>query len=117
MSPTQRSLVLLKKEGWLPAIVEKFNIFAKIRQDLYGCIDIVAIRKGAILGVQTTSGSNVAAHVTKILALPNAKLWMLAGARLEVHGWRKAGKRGERKLWSCRRVEIIEEDFQCTDVE
>jgi hypothetical protein len=54
-SPTKRTLAKLRKEGYLCAIVEKFNRFAGIRQDLFGFIDILAIREGEIIGVQTTS--------------------------------------------------------------
>lgn len=112
MTPTQRSLKLLRDAGYTPGIVEKFNAYAKVRQDFLGGIDIIAIKEGEILGVQTTSDTHVADHIAKILAEPRILLWLQAGGRMVVHGWGKKGPRGKRKVWTCRRVEIIEEDFQ-----
>lgn len=94
-SPTQRSLALLKKEGYLPAITEHWSSFANIRQDLYGFLDIIALRGGevGVLGVQTTSASNVSARVHKILGIPAYRLWLNCGNKLFVHGWgKKKGK-------------------------
>jgi hypothetical protein len=107
-SPTQRSLAKLRGDGWTCAVVEHWNQFAHIRLDLFGCIDIVAVRVGniGVLGVQATSGSNVSARVTKIKAEARAGIWLAAGNKLQVWGWAKVGARGERKLWSCRVVDI-----------
>jgi hypothetical protein len=104
MTPTQRSLKYLRDQGYTPWIVEKYNSFARIRQDLYGFIDIVAIRKDlpGVLGIQTTSGSNVSAHLLKIKENPHFLTWRAAGNLVHVHGWRKVGERGKRKLWDVR---------------
>lgn len=96
-SPTTRSLKKLRKEGYTCAIVEHWNQFAKIRQDLYGFIDIIAIRENEILGVQTTSGANTAARKAKILAHKNYPIVIGSGIRVVVHGWRKL-KAG----WACK---------------
>lgn len=107
MSPTQRSLALLRKEGWLAESVERWNAFTKTRRDLFKFIDIVAIRGNETLAIQTTSGTNVSARIEKIKLLPAADNWMLANSRtLEVHGWRRVGPRGKRKLWECRRIRL-----------
>jgi len=37
-SPTQRTLKKLRDEVYLAQVVEKWNAFAKIRQDLFGII-------------------------------------------------------------------------------
>lgn len=97
MTPTQRSLAALKADGYLCAIVERWNPHARIRQDLFGVIDILAIREGETLAVQTTSASNMAARVTKIAESEATPHIRNAGWRIEVHGWRKnaAGK------WVC----------------
>lgn len=42
MSPAQRSLAALKQLGYRAKVVEKWNPFAKIRQDLFGG-DILAL--------------------------------------------------------------------------
>jgi len=105
-SPTQRTLARLRKDGWTAQVVERWNPYAHIRQDLFGIIDILAIRKDEILGVQATSGSNVPARVKKSLEEGRESLerWLLAGGHYEVWGWAKRGARGKRKLWTVRRV-------------
>lgn len=106
VSPTQRTLALLRAEGWTAQVVERWIPRAFIRKDLYGCIDILAINGKAILGVQATSGSNISARLAKIASLPSAALWRASGGLLEVHGWRKVGARGKRKVWEVRRIAL-----------
>jgi hypothetical protein len=118
-SPTQRSLAKLRAEGWLVAITEHWNQYARVRQDLFGFIDLLAVRGNETLAVQTTSGSNVSARLEKIRATQAASLWLESPTRkIVIHGWRKVGERGKRKLWECREVEveqIIEKDNQWTE--
>lgn len=108
ISPTQRSLKEIRNEGYTAQVVEKFNPFAHIRQDLFGFIDIVAIKSGVpgVLGVQTTTQDHVAEHEDKILANPIYKIWLESGNKLEIHGWAKRGGKGKRKLWSVVKKEI-----------
>lgn len=117
-SPTQRTLALLKAEGWTAAIVEKWNPWAKIRQDLFGCIDILAIipphsiyAKGEIKGVQATSSSNHSARVNKSIAIPALKTWLRAGGVFEVWSWSKKGPRGKRKTWTVKKEAITLKDL------
>jgi hypothetical protein len=88
-SPTQRSLRHLRQAGYLVAVVERFNPFAKVRQDLFGFADLLAVKDGITLAVQTTSGSNMAARVNKCLASSAVTRCLRAGWRCEVWGWRK----------------------------
>lgn len=88
-SPTQRTLAKLKADGYLCAVVEKWNPHAKIRQDLFGIIDVLGIKDGETIGVQATSGSNVSARVQKIADSSHTDALRRAGWRLVVHGWRK----------------------------
>lgn len=88
MTPTQRSLAYLRKVGYRVGIAEHWNAFARIRQDLFGFIDLVAIRPDyKILAIQTTSMPNTSARIAKILELPSSADWLRAGGRIEVHGW------------------------------
>ena len=99
MSPTARSLKKLRDEGYLANVVERR--FGGRLHDLYGFIDILAIKKGEVLGVQTTSGSNVSARVNKITDHENVGIVREADIGIHVHGWRKAkGK------WICRTVDL-----------
>jgi len=103
VSPTQRSLAHLKELGYCAKVVEKWNPFAKIRQDLFGG-DIVALKSGEpVLIVQATTGSNHAARRMKLEEAGFTALWTGAGARLEIWSWAKAGARGKRKVWTVRR--------------
>ena len=98
MTPTARSLVKLKAEGWRVAVVERWNPHARIRQDLFGVVDILAIREGETLAIQATSGSNVSARIKKIADAAATADILAAGWRFEVHGWRKASN----GRWQCR---------------
>ena len=84
MTPTQRSLEALREAGYLPVVVERWNPFAKIRQDLWGWCDILAIRKGEVLAVQVTSTGNVSARVKKIQESDTVAKVREAGIRIEV---------------------------------
>lgn len=106
MSPCQRSLAKLRSDGWLCAVVERFNPYVKVRQDLFGFIDILAIRGDVSLAVQTTSGSNVSARLDKINATPAALLWLAPSRQIVIHGWSKQGPRGKRKVWTCREIPV-----------
>ena len=99
MSPTARSLKKLRDEGYLANVVERRS--GGRLHDLFGFIDILAIKKGEVLGVQTTSGSNVSARVNKITDHENVGMVREADIGIHVHGWRKAkGK------WICRTVDL-----------
>lgn len=108
MSPTQRALAFCKKNGWTAAIVERWNPYARVRQDLLGFADLVVLdgQGGGVLAVQVTSGSNHAARRTKTMAEPRAASWLAAPARIEVWSYSKRGVRGKRKLWELRRERI-----------
>jgi hypothetical protein len=91
VTPTQRSLAYLREQGYLPWIVEYWSSFARIRKDLWGWCDILAIREGEVLAVQVTS-SNVSARIKKIQESETIAWVRKAGIRVEVHGWRKSAK-------------------------
>lgn len=37
-------------------MVEKYNTHARVRQDLYGIIDVLCVGNGETVGIQSTSG-------------------------------------------------------------
>lgn len=92
-SPTQRSLKFLREQGYTATVTEHWNQYARIRQDLFGFVDVLAVRRGETLGVQCTSASNVSSRVNKIADHENTPRLREAGWALQVHGWTK-GKRG-----------------------
>jgi hypothetical protein len=100
-TPTQLSLRHLRAEGWTAEVVEKWNPHARIRNDLFGVIDIVALRDEITLGVQATSNGNVSTRVKKIADSPLLPVVREAGWRLEVWGWAKPKHR-----WQLRIVDV-----------
>ena len=101
VSPTQRSLALLREQGYLCEVVERWNPWAKIRQDLFGIGDILAIKNRETLLVQTTSRSNVNARVKKISESEVLPIILKSNWKIVVHGW------GELKNgWDCKTIEI-----------
>lgn len=107
-SPTQRSLALLRKTWPLVQVTERWNQFAKVRQDLFGFVDCLAVGGDTVLAVQTTSGDNVSARLHKMETLPSVVHWLSSPSRrIVIHGWSKRGGAGKRKLWTCREVEVV----------
>lgn len=109
-SPTQRTLKNLRANGWTAEVVEHYNRFSRTRHDLFGGIDILAIKGEITLGVQCTSGDNHAARVAKLAALPAMVLWLASGSRkLQVWSWSKHKvKRGGKQVrWAGRVVNLV----------
>lgn len=104
MTPTQRSLAHLRAQGMVCAVVERWNPHAKIRQDLFGCLDLLCLApSGETVGVQTTSYANVSARVKKIAASEHIAALRKCNWRLLVHGWSKDRKT---KHWKVREVDV-----------
>jgi hypothetical protein len=100
-SPTQLTLEKLRADGWLAEVVEKWIPGANIRKDLWGFVDILALRDDEILAVQATSYSNVSARVNKITDHENLPAVRLANIQIQVWGWRKVDNR-----WAARIVDV-----------
>ncbi len=113
MSPTARSLQLLRKYGFTADVCERYNSFTKQRKDLFNFVDVVAMNGTGILAIQSTSATNQSARTKKILAEPQAKEWLNAGGRIFVHGWgRYKLARGSKAVrWKCNEIEITLEQF------
>lgn len=89
MTPTQRTLKHLRDLGYLAEVVEKWVPGANIRRDLFGFVDVLAIRPGETLAVQCTS-TGVAERIRKIAESATIGAVREAGWRVQVFGWRKA---------------------------
>lgn len=90
ISPTKKSLKKLRDDGYICEITEHWNPFAKVRKDLFGFIDILAIKDEEVLAVQTTSYSNISARIEKISNHENIGFIRKAGWKILVHGWKGA---------------------------
>lgn len=91
----------MRERGYLCQVVEHWNSWARIRQDLFGFIDVLCLKDGEVVGVQATSASHAAERARKIGEHENVGRVRKAGIRIEVHGWRKA-RNGR---WECRTVD------------
>jgi hypothetical protein len=108
LSPTQRTLNALWDRDCIAEVVEKWIPKQKLRLDLFGFIDVLAVDPGrqGCLGIQVTTGSHAATRRKKILSPPcraAAKVWLLAGNRIQVWGWRNLKKDG----WAPRILPIL----------
>ena len=86
---TQKALKCLREAGYLVEVVEKTIPKTYIKKDLYGFIDILAVRDSEILGVQVTSNSNFAARRRKIEEHENMDQVLRSGIKVEVWGFKK----------------------------
>ena len=109
MTPTERTLAALKAKGCICGICERWIPRARIRKDLFGIIDIIALEPGrGIVGVQST-GTDFANHNTKLTVemAENSIAWLEAGGHLELWGWRKVKmKRGGARMIYEPRVKV-----------
>ncbi len=79
----------LEAEGWTCQVVQHrvHKASRPVTRDLFGCIDIVAIKAGhKIAGIQVTDPGNFNARVKKCLQEPRMKTWLAANGSLEVWG-------------------------------
>lgn len=92
----------LEARGYHSASVERWNTFAKVKNDLFGFADYLAFQAGLpVLLIQTTSKGNMAARRKKIKANAIAKEWLKSGNSIEIHGWYKVGR-----FWNIK-VEVV----------
>ena len=96
-----RSLELLRGRGYLVEIVEHHVPRVNRTRDLFGIVDILALKGAETLAVQTTSASNVSTRVHKVTAATALPALRAAGWRLGIHGW--AQRRGQ---WSLREIDL-----------
>lgn len=107
-SPTQRTLLAMRKKGFRSQVVERWLTIPNPkpgmppgrRIDLFGFIDGISITRDSIIGWQATSGSNLMSRVAKIRneCREQAVEWLRAGGKIELWGWRKLSPRGTKLI-------------------
>lgn len=100
MTPNARSVALLELEGYAVDIVER-RITRIVTRDYLGCVDLIGVREGQTLAVQSTTADHFAHRRKKLEASPMLPKMIAAGWRIEVHGWRKKGRE-----WVVRREQL-----------
>ena len=104
MSPTQLSLRWLRERGYTAAVVEHYSSFDRKRHDLFGFIDILALKGAETVAVQTTTAHNVNARIKKIADSPNIAAVREAGWTVLVQGW---SQKRPRARWELTRNEDL----------
>ena len=88
------TLNALRELGYTAQVVERYDHYTRRRYDLFGCIDMIAIKPGVVLAVQST-GTDFAGHMKKLTGprRDQVKAWLETGQPFLLIGWRKlAGK-------------------------
>jgi hypothetical protein len=109
MTPTTLTLRALRDEGYLADVAERRIPRTHITHDLFGCCDIVALRKRRprTLGVQATDSTHFANRLTKVLASESLPVMFDARWVVEVWGWRPGATREQgRERYSARVARI-----------
>lgn len=107
-------MALLRKEGYIVGIVERWLPAVERRSDLFGFADLIAAHPftRSIMLIQVTSAANVSARLSKSRSKPELAVWIRAGGAFEVHGWKQVDGR-----WRVRRVAVQLQDIDLTSVE
>lgn len=81
-------------------MTESYNARIKRRRDLFHFLDLIALNTKylGVLGIQTTTASNLSARIKKAEGLPAYYLWLACGNDVEFHGWKKVKGRWEPKI-------------------
>lgn len=92
------------------AKAEHWNAFARIRQDLFGFIDIVALPltdpmvERRIIAIQVVN-THIIEHIEKIRANEAAMGWLTSNGRIVIHNWKQRSK-NKVKRWHCEIIEV-----------
>ena len=114
LSPTQRTLRVLRQQGAICGITEHWNYYVGIRQDLFGFIDLIALTSDrGIVGMQCCARSGHAAHRKKILENEVAPEWIKSGGKIEIWSWakQKLERGGKAERWMAKVEEITSDNF------
>jgi len=129
MLPQARSLIWLRKQGFVCESVEKIKRFPNrlkppcpvcrtpsmvtSRADLMGFADILAFHPllKEVHLIQVTDRAHAANRKAKMESdpkvAPNVQAAIASGIRTAVHSWALQGARGERKTWQLKIEEIV----------
>lgn len=120
MRARERSMRYLRSIGMRVGCTEYWNPHVKIRQDLFGFIDLIALSMstdhldGQICAIQVVN-THLPEHIAKIKSSDAARNWIACGGGIEVHNWKHVCKngRGTRKVWKLERIEVTPDGAYC----
>lgn len=116
---TQRTIKLLRAMGFKVWKTEQWNSFARVRQDMFKIIDVLAITPDTTLGVQSTTWAGRRGHLGKLCLAEcqNSSDWLAGPARrkLWLVSWRKELKKrgGKANIW-VPYIDVINADLSVT---
>lgn len=113
MTLTSRSMRRLRSEGFAVDLVERWLAVIQRRRDLFGIIDLIAVRgdlRGATF-VQVTSRSGMSSRLKKIQRSPFAPVILAAGNAIHLHGWDRRDGR-----WRLKVIEVKPEGMQPVEI-
>lgn len=104
MSPTARTLVYLRRSGFLAVPVERYIPQTTRKVDLFGVGDVLAVHpvRKEVLIVQATSRAHLSDRLRRVQQRHETALLLRAGVAVEAWGWfqRPSGK------WEVHRVVV-----------
>lgn len=90
------SITHAKSMNWLIDKTERWIPYAKIKKDLFGFIDLLAIDpEYNIYGIQTTTYANMNARIDKILNHENYKRVKNSKIQITIWAWKKITKKNK----------------------
>ncbi len=94
---TPKSKKYFEALGYVGERVEYWESFSRRRKDLFGFGDLLMIHpeSGVTLIIQVCATSSKSSRRKKILSIPLARQWLLAGNDIIIHHWEKVGNRWE----------------------
>jgi hypothetical protein len=108
-STTRLSLEYLRGHGYVVDVVERWVPSGaggqQVRRDLFGILDLVALRGKETVGVQTTSKANAASRARKMAESDHIRALWAAGWHLVVHGWWQPG--GPKTRYQVVEIEVM----------
>jgi hypothetical protein len=107
-STTQLSLDYLRDLGYVVDVVERWVPGTaggpRVRRDLFGILDLVAVRSSETMGVQTTTKGELSKRARKIADSDHIGALREAGWTLHVHGWWQPN--GPRTRYVCEVLDV-----------
>lgn len=125
VSHTSRTKEHYRKQGYIVTHCELVSAYSGNRSDLFGFLDLLAIRPGETLGIQECKPSVVNDHKRKFASTDihtasgrsiadSVRMWLAAGNRLVVISWEEKKGMGRQKWWPVEE-EITEETLAATE--
>ncbi len=109
MTPTARTLTLLRQTGHLAAVVESWIPRINSRRDLFRFADELAVHpaRRVIALIQVSTIGHVAHRLKKVKGVPELPGLLAAGIVVQVHGWYQRDGH-----WQVKIVEVLAGDLE-----